>query len=101
MHSVTTTKTRAIEHAMDIQALAARRISEDIDESKDYRSLAVLAANLETIAHRCIRRDEAENRDHAEMRTIARDICALLEGLEGLNIEMELTSVRPLNVRSI
>lgn len=99
MHSVTTmTKTRAIEHAMDIQALAARRISEDGDESKDYRSLAVLAANLETIAHRCIRRDEAENRDHAEMRTIARDICKLLEGL---NIEMELTSVRPLNVRSI
>ncbi len=83
MHNtLTISRSRAVETAMDIQCIALRRIVVDRDESKDYHELAVLATNLETIAHRCIRRDEEENHDHAEMRVLARRICELLEGLE-------------------
>ena len=83
MHNATTiARARAIDEAMDLQLIAMRRIMADVDEAKDYRELAVLGANLENIAHRCQERDEAENRDHAEMRTIAHKICTILEGLD-------------------
>lgn len=83
MHTMATmSRSRAVEAAMDMQCLALRRIAADDAESDDYHELACLAATLEGLAHRCMHRDEDENRDHGEMRQLAQRICTILEGLD-------------------